>query len=256
MKTYDQFIAGKVRKTLACGFEPDILNGHLFEWQKLIVARAIRLGRSAMFEECGLGKTLQQLEWARQVCKHTGKAVFILTPLAVAAQTVSEGVRFGIVAKHIREPEDFWPGAINVLNYERLHKFLDLIPEAAGVALDESSILKNYMGKTRRTLTATFAQTPFRLCCTATPAPNDFMEFGQHCEFLGVMDSNEMLSRWFINDTMNFGTYRLKGHARADFWKWVQATLPGLAILPRRDAGICFDVSQVGRGHGSESGRA
>jgi DNA modification methylase len=223
VKTYDEFVAGKVRKIPACGFEPYTLNGHLFEWQKLIVARAIRLGRSAMFEECGLGKTLQQLEWARQVCRHTGKAVLILTPLAVAAQTISEGVRFGIVAKHIREPEDFWPGAINVTNYDRLHKFEHLIPECAGVVLDESSILKNYMGKTRRKLTDMFSGTQYRLCCTATPAPNDFMEFGQHCEFLGTMASNEMLSRWFLNDTMNFGTYRLKGHARKDFWEWVSS---------------------------------
>lgn len=221
MATYDEFIERKVRKTIECGFEPIALNGHLFDWQKLIVARAIRLGRSAMFEECGLGKTLQQLEWARQVCKHTGQGVLILTPLAVAPQTINEGIRFGIVAKHIREPEDFWPGAINVLNYERLHKFTDIIPKCSGVVLDESSILKNYMGKTRRTLTDVFSAMPYRLCCTATPAPNDFMEFGQHCEFLGVMPSNEMLSRWFINDTMNFGTYRLKGHARSDFWDWV-----------------------------------
>ena len=221
MKTYDQFIAGKVRKTLACGFEPDILNGHLFEWQKLIVARAIRLGRSAMFEECGLGKTLQQLEWARQVCKHTGKAVFILTPLAVAAQTVSEGVRFGIVAKHIREPEEFWPGAINVLNYERLHKFEHLIPECAGVVLDESSCIKSFVGKLRSRLTQLFSRTTHRLCCTATPAPNDFTELGQQAEFLGVCTTQEMLATWFINDTADTGTWRLKGHAADDFWRWV-----------------------------------
>lgn len=174
-----------------------------------------------MFEECGLGKTLQQLEWAHQVCLHTGKAVLILTPLAVAAQTEAEAKRFGIEAFHIRKPEDFRPGAINILNYERLHLFEHLIPECDGVVLDESSCIKSFVGKLRNRLTELFSRTRHRLCCTATPAPNDFTELGQQAEFLGVCSTQEMLATWFINDTGDTGTWRLKGHAEEDFWRWV-----------------------------------
>ena len=216
---YDQFIKSKTTVTHTYGFEPGPINPKLFDWQKQLVAWAVRLGRAALFEDCGLGKTAQQLEWARQVSEHTGKPVGIFCPLAVAEQTVREGKFFGIEVKHVREADEIGDAKIVVTNYERLEKFDDV--DFSGVVLDESSILKNFMGKTRMRLTARFVNTPYRLCCTATPAPNDYMEFGQHCEFLGIMPSNEMLCRWFINDTMNFGTYRLKGHARKDFWEWV-----------------------------------
>lgn len=218
MKTYDELIQKKIKRPLHYGFEPLQVTSQLFEWQKLIVKWAVKQGRCALFEDCGLGKTFQQLEWARQVVEHTGRRVLILCPLAVAKQTVAEGLRFGIRVNHAREPEEVTDG-ITITNYERFEKF-DL-EQFVGVVLDESSILKSFMGKTRIKLTQAFSKTPYRLCCTATPAPNDYMEFGQHAEFLGVMDSNEMLSRFFINDTMNFGTYRIKGHARKDFWKWV-----------------------------------
>jgi DNA modification methylase len=219
LAAYDALIARKVRKPLAHGFETSMaLNAGLFDWQRLLVEWAINQGRCALFEDCGLGKTLQQLEWARHVSAHTGGPVLILCPLAVAAQTVKEGERFGIKAKHVFENSEIDVG-ISVTNYERLDKFDTSI--FSGVVLDESSILKSFMGKTRAALCAAFKSTPFRLCCTATPAPNDYMEFGQHSDFLGVMDSNEMLSRYFINDTMNFGNYRLKGHAENEFWKWV-----------------------------------
>lgn len=216
--TYDDFIKTKVKRVLPQGFEPMPILAPLFPWQKHVTEWAIRQGRAALFEDCGLGKTLQQLEWARQVAEHTGQPVIILTPLAVASQTLAEACKFGIEARIVRQPEDVESG-INITNYEKLDLFDGI--EFAGVVLDESSILKNFTGKTRIALTERFSQTPFRLCCTATPAPNDFMEFGQHSDFLGVMPSNEMLSRFFINDTMNFGTYRLKGHARNDFWRWV-----------------------------------
>lgn len=221
--TYDELIQRKLRRPRQHGFEPADLNPALFDWQKLIVAWAVRQGRCALFEECGLGKTFQQLEWARQASEHgaahlgNGK-IIILCPLAVARQTIAEGARFGYQVSLVREPEDVREG-INITNYERADR-LDLA-QFVGVVLDESSILKAFMGKTRQFLTSSFAETPYRLCCTATPAPNDYMEFGQHAEFLGVMPSNEMLSRFFINDTMNFGTYRLKGHAKHDFWRWV-----------------------------------
>ncbi len=219
--TYDKLIESKVIPVKSHGFEPDAFHAPLFDFQQIAVRFALRQGRAALFEECGLGKTIQQLEWARQVEDRTCKPVIILAPLAVAAQTIAEGKHFGIEVKHARELEDVSSRGIYITNYDRVDKFEGVFSELGGVVLDESSILKNFTGKTRVRLTELCARVPFRLCCTATPAPNDWMELGQHAEFLGVMNSNEMLSRWFINDTMNFGTYRLKGHARDDFWRWV-----------------------------------
>jgi hypothetical protein len=215
---YDAFIASKIRVENGYGFEPYKITAPLFDWQKHILKWAVRRGRCALFEDCGLGKTLQQLEWASQVVRHTGGMVLILTPLAVAQQTEREAIRFGYNARVATSQEDA-KATITITNYEKLDHFD--VSKFQGVVLDESSCLKNFMGATRIKLTRAFSSTPYRLCCTATPAPNDYMEFGQHCEFLGIMPSNEMLSRWFINDTMNFGTYRLKGHAVDDFWKWV-----------------------------------
>ena len=216
---YDAFIAAKARAAQSHGFEPRPITAPLFDWQRHVVEWAVRQGRAALFEDCGLGKTAQQLEWADQVCRETGGSVLILTPLAVAQQTAAEARKFGISATVVESEDDITGSGIWITNYEKLEKFDGF--DFAGVVLDESSILKNFTGKTRKKLTERFCETQFRLCCTATPAPNDFMEFGQHCDFLGIMPPNEMLSRWFINDTMNFGTYRLKGHAEADFWEWV-----------------------------------
>lgn len=219
MNEYDTFINNKTRRAQSHGFEPLSITAPLFDWQQHIVKWAVKQGRCALFEDCGLGKTAQQLEWADQVRRHTGGSVLILTPLAVAHQTAHEAEKFGIKAKVVECHDDCKESGIFITNYEKLDKFD--CSRFVGVVLDESSILKNFTGKTRKKLTEEFSETPFRLACTATPAPNDYMEFGQHCEFLGVMPSNEMLSRWFINDTMNFGSYRLKGHAESDFWKWV-----------------------------------
>jgi hypothetical protein len=168
---------------------------------------------------------------------HTGGMVLILTPLAVAHQTMKEATKFGIAAKVVKDQGECAGSGIFITNYEKLEHFD--ASQFVGVVLDESSILKNFTGKTRKLLTDTFANHPYRLCCTATPAPNDFMEFGQHAEFLGVMPSNEMLSRWFINDTMNFGSYRLEGHAEADFWEWVS----GWAACVSNPEDIGFDGS-------------
>ena len=215
---YEDFIATKVPVTRAVGFEAKNLNPGLFPFQHDLVRWALRLGRAALFEDCGLGKSFQQLEWARAVCEETQGRVLILAPLAVTAQTIAEGRRFGIEATYALDSSEVGAG-ITVTNYERLDGF---DPKAfEGVVLDESSILKSFMGKTKRALVEAFAETRFRLACTATPSPNDVMELGNHCEFLGVMDSHEMLTRWFINDTMAAGHYRLKGHAEADFWRWV-----------------------------------
>jgi DNA modification methylase len=215
---YDRFIAAKSRRAECAGFDPMPIKAPLFPFQRHVVEWAIRKGRAAMFEECGLGKTLQQLEWARQIAEKTGGAVILLTPLAVASQTLAEAERFGISARIVRQAEDVSMG-INIANYEKLDLFDGC--DFAGVVLDESSILKNFTGKTRIKLTERFALTPYRLCCTATPSPNDYTEFGQHADFLGICTPGQMLATYFINDTFNTGDWRLKKHAEKEFWAWV-----------------------------------
>jgi len=207
---YESFLAGKTRVAEDAGFTVDELPSSygLMDFQDASVKWALRKGRAAIFADTGLGKTRMQLAWADQVaCR--GCRVLILAPLAVGPQTAAEAALMGI---HL-------DGRIDIANYESLHK-ID-VSQYAGVVLDESSILKNFTGKIKRQLVEAFAETPFRLCCTATPAPNDYMELGNHSEFLGVMPSNEMISRWFSNDTMAAGSYRLKEHGRADYWKWL-----------------------------------
>jgi DNA modification methylase/superfamily II DNA or RNA helicase len=217
---YDQFVASKIRRHLPHGFEPAEITVPLFDWQKHVVRWAVRQGRAALFEDCGLGKTLQQLEWANQIVNHTRKPVLILTPLAVAHQTAHEAERFGYKDVRVCENQHQVGFArIVITNYEKLEHFTPA--EFAGVVLDESSILKNFTGKTRQRLTAAFAETPYRLCCTAPPSPNDYTEFGQHADFLGVCSPAQMLCTFFINDTFNTGDWRLKKHAENEFWRWV-----------------------------------
>jgi DNA modification methylase len=218
--TYDEFIDAKTKVAQASGFEPFEIKAPLFDWQKSIVRWAIRQGRAALFEDCGLGKTAQQLEWARQVAQFTNMPVLILTPLAVANQTAEEGKKFGITATVLQDGIEVQAGpGIWITNYEKLEHFNPA--EFAGVVLDESSILKAFTGKTRIALTEAFSRTPYRLCCTATPSPNDYTEFGQHAEFLGICSPAQMLATFFINDTFNTGDWRLKGHAEGEFWKWL-----------------------------------
>lgn len=219
MTDYDQFIDDKTKVAKSAGFEPSPIKAPLFDWQKSVVRWAIRQGRAALFEDCGLGKTAQQLEWARQVVAHTKAPVLILTPLAVAHQTEQEAHKFHIKAKVVSSGEEVKAPGIYITNYEKLDAF---DPSAfSGVVLDESSILKNFTGKTRIALTDAFANTPYRLCCTATPSPNDYTEFGQHASFLGICSPMQMLSTFFINDTFNTGDWRLKKHAESEFWKWL-----------------------------------
>jgi hypothetical protein len=210
---YNKFLTDKTRKPKPMGFAPPKhINDVLFDWQIKAVKWALQRGRSALFEECGLGKTGQQLAWAEHVHKHTGEAVIIHCPVGIRQQTKAEAEKFGIEAP-VAVVDDGCDtiNGINLVNYEKLHKFDTTI--FAGVVLDESSILKNFTGKTKRQILAAYESTPYKLACTATPAPNDLMELGNHADFLGVMPSNEMLSRWFINDTMKAGGYRLKQHA-------------------------------------------
>jgi DNA modification methylase len=237
---YDEFLAAKTIAAPAVGFGvlKGTISGRLFPFQRDITRWALQRGRAAIFSECGTGKTPMQLEWGKHVAAETGRPVLILAPLAVAQQTRREGEKFDVPVTVCRTGEDVRPG-VNVTNYEMLEKF---DPAAfSGVVLDESSILKAFMGSTKRRILSAFERTPYKLACTATPAPNDHLELGNHAEFLGVMPSNEMISRWFINDTMSAGKYRLKGHAEGDFWAWVSSwavSLTSPADLGYPDAGF------------------
>ncbi len=225
---YAQLIARKTVTVQRHGIEASRFSPALFDYQRNVTEFALRAGRAALFLDTGLGKTVCQLEWARQI---PGKKL-ILAPVAVAPQTVREArEKLGIEIGHSRD------GAtdhdITITNYERLHLFDP--SEFTGVVLDESSILKSFEGKTKQRLCSAFGQTQYRLCCTATPAPNDHMELGTHSDFLGVMPRDEMLARYFVNDSSDTGTWRLKGHAVRPFWEWV-ATWGACAEKPS-DAG-------------------
>ena len=215
---YDAFLESKRLTVPPRGFEPKDLIGALYPFQRDIVRWACRKGRSCVFADCGMGKTIMQLEWSRQVHMHAGGTVLIVAPLAVAAQTIREGRRFGIDVKHCRRREDIADG-ICITNYEMLHHF-EGIP-FNGIVLDESSILKSFTGKTRNQIIDMFEQTPFKLACTATPSPNDYMELGNHAEFVGIMTRTEMLAMFFTHDGGETSKWRIKGHAVEAFWDWV-----------------------------------
>lgn len=215
---YHEFLQSKEIKYTAVGFEPKIDNPKLFKWQSDIVRWALMKGRCAIFADCGLGKTPMQLQWAAQVAAHEGKPVLICAPLAVATQTKREGKKFDVPVTVCRNQEDI-QGGVNITNYEMLDHF---DAEAfSGVVLDESSILKDATSATRKMLTEKFRNTPFKLCCTATPSPNDFMELGTHSDFLGVMNQPEMLATFFCHDGGNTSKWRLKGHAEKKFFEWI-----------------------------------
>lgn len=209
----------------AVAFEPrgltklPALNAAMNPHQVHCTEFALRVGGSAMFLDTGLGKTLCALEWGRVIVEHTNRPVLMLAPLAVSGQHQREAVKFGIDAKALRDPSEITGPRVYITNYERLDKFEP--DDFSGVVLDESSILKAMMGKTSRALVESFARTPYRLACSATPAPNDHAELGQHSEFLGVMAQNMMLARWFIHDSADTGNWKMKGHAVEDFWNWV-----------------------------------
>lgn len=234
---YTAFLSGKAPKPVAIGIEPSAMPDHLFDYQAAATAFCIRQGRAALFLDTGLGKTVCQLEFAAQTAVASNGLSLIFTPLAVARQIETEGRRFGYDCRVIREQSDAAPG-INICNYDRLDK---LDPSAFGsVVLDESSILKSFTGATTRALIAAFAETRFRLCATATPAPNDHTELGNHAEFLGIMSQSDMLVRWFINDTNDTGTWRLKGHAADAFWDWCASW----AVMASSPTDLGFDGSR------------
>lgn len=217
---YKEFLASKRICAKESGFEAESMSEALFPFQRDIVRWTLRRGRAAIFADTGLGKTAMQLEWARHVVEKTGGKVLILAPLAVSRQTAKEGEKFGIGATVCRGASDLREG-VNITNYERLHHFDS--SEFAGIALDESSILKSFDGKTRRNLTNFAASIHYRLACTATPAPNDIDELANHAEFLGVMSGKEMLALFFVQDGNTTHKWRLKRHATEDFWAWVSS---------------------------------
>lgn len=217
--SYQEFVSRKLETLAPSGLaEPFTLPDSLFDMQRDLVAWALRRGRSAIFADTGLGKSRMQVAWADEVARRTGGDVMILAPLAVAAQTVAEGKSIGVQITHCREPEDVRPG-INIVNYDRIHKFD--CSRFVGVVLDESSVIKHHTAKTFDQLVQAFGSTPYRLCATATPAPNDWTELGTHAEFLGVCTRSEMLAEFFVHDGGETQTWRLKGHARHMFWRWV-----------------------------------
>jgi hypothetical protein len=224
--TYSDFLDRKLHTGADHGFEPVFMPSQLFEFQKALVEWAVRKGRAAIFADCGLGKTAMQLTWAENVAQHTGRPVLILTPLAVAAQTIREGEKFGIEA--YRSSDGSVAGKITITNYERLSAFTPA--DFAGVVCDESSILKSFDGARRNEITDFMRKVPYRLLATATAAPNDFIELGTSSEALGHMGHMDMLARFFKNDQNNLTSrrmygeapkWRFKGHAEQPFWRWV-----------------------------------
>ena len=235
---YESFVAGKRRAEVATGHQPGPLNEHLFDFQHAIVSWAVRRGRAAVFADTGLGKTLMQLSWANEVATHTGGMVLILAPLAVSEQTIEQGSTFGIEVRRV--PNGGTPDApgVWITNYERMEP-IDFA-SLHGLVLDESSILKAHDGKTRQRIIDAAQGIPYRLSCTATPSPNDFEELGNQCEFLGVMTRTEMLATYFVNDTGDTGTWRLKGWGQSRFWEWMGTW----SVVLRNPSDIGFDGSQ------------
>jgi len=225
---YNEFLKKKQKVHIMSGFDIDDnqLNSNMFDFQKFIVKRALKAGKYAIFADCGLGKTLMQLEWANQVCKYTNGKVLILAPLAVVGQTMQEGSKFGIDMSNI-----------DVQNYEQIDNIDCTI--YSGIVLDESSILKNFEGATKKLIIDNFKRTPYKLACTATPSPNDPMELGNHSEFLDVMSRNEMLAMYFVHDGGETAKWRLKGHAIKLFYQFIGTW----AIMLNKPQDIGFEMT-------------
>lgn len=233
MDEYLQFLEKKKTHVEQSGFDvsDSQLAPFLFDFQRYCVKRMVKLGRGGIFAGCGQGKTLMQLEWAKLVAEHEGRPVLILAPLSVSRQTIAEGAKFGYHVARYHEMTD--TDRIVITNYEQLDHIDDT--RFVGVVLDESSILKNFTGKYRRELTAKFKTMPYKLCCSATPSPNDLNEIGNHSEFLNVLDAQDMRSKWFVREE-GMNNYRLKGHAKADFYGWIASW----AVLFENPADIGF----------------
>ena len=237
MIDYEEFLNRKTQVGQDQGFEPVWIPSILFPFQVALVEWAVHKGRAAVFADCGLGKTFIQLTWAENVARKTGGRVLILTPLAVAFQTVKEGEKIGVEVVHRRDGRQSGDRII-VTNYERLHYFEP--SDYAGVVCEESSILKSFDGETRKAVTGFTRKTPYRLLCTATAAPNDYIELGTSSEALGYLERKHMLAQFFTHDGGDTGTWLLKGHARSHlFWRWVCTW--ARAVRSPSDMGFCND---------------
>lgn len=233
---YSQFVGKKLTAVPPAGLSVEPGDYGMFPHQRDLVRFALRRGRSAIFADTGLGKTRMQIAWADTVMRETGKPVMILAPLAVAQQTVEEAASVGVQIKHVHDDSEVDQG-INITNYDRLHRFDT--ERFGAVVLDESSCIKHHNSKTLQHLLDAFARTPYRLCATATPAPNDWTELGTHAEFLGIRSRTEMLAEFFVHDGGDTQTWRLKGHARHIFWQWVASW----GVMLRSPADLGYDAS-------------
>jgi len=229
---YGAFLAAKRIAVKPAGFQVGVLNPSLFDFQRDIVKWALAKGKCAIFADCGLGKSICQLEWGRHVCEKTERPVLIVAPLAVSLQTKREGDKFGISVTICRSMADVRAG-VNITNYEMLDHFT---PDFSGLVIDESGILKGD-GPMRKSITEFASSISYRLACTATPAPNDHMELGNHAEFLGIMSRSEMLSTFFVHDGGDTSKWRLKGHAESAFWKWVASW----AVMIRKPSDLGYE---------------
>lgn len=234
-----EFLKMKQTNVIESGFElnDNELNNMLFPFQKYCVRRALKAGRFAMFEDCGLGKTIQQLEWADKVQKHIDKPVLILAPLGVIGQTIKEGAKFGyeVIELGVTVFDQDLKAGIYITNYDNMENIDAYL--FGGIVLDESSILKNFAGKTKQLLIDSFKDTPYKLCCTATPSPNDTTELCNHAEFLNIMTRNEMLAMYFVHDGGSTSDWRLKGYAKQEFWDFVSTW----AVMLSKPSDIGFD---------------
>lgn len=233
MREYNDLLEAKKTKKIESGFdvEESELNPKLFDFQRYCVKRMVKEGRGAVFAGCGNGKTLISLEWATKIAEHEGKPILILAPLSVSRQTIKEGAKFGYKVDLYRDMDE--ATKIAITNYEQIENVE--IGRFVGVVLDESSILKNFTGYYRNLLTEKFKGMPYKLCCTATPSPNDLNEIGNHSEFLEILDSQDMRSKWFVREE-GMNNYRLKGHAKGDFYGWIASW----AIMFENPADIGF----------------
>ena len=234
--SYQEFLNSKRFSIKNTGFtvKRENLNSMLFDFQKDIVLWALKKGKAALFEDCGLGKTPQLQEWAKLVCEYTGGNVLVVAPLAVSQQMKREAEKFGNTVTICRHHSDVQKG-INITNYEMIEHFN--ISEFVGVVLDESSILKGYDRHYSQTLIEKCSKVPYKLSCTATPSPNDYMELGTQCEWLGVMSRTEMLATFFVHDGGDTAKWRLKGHAEDKFWEWVASW----AVVLQKPSDLDYD---------------
>lgn len=220
---YTEFLQSKIIAATPCGIEcaPSNLNSSLFNFQRASVSHALQLGKAALFASTGLGKSIMQLSWAEQIASKTNAPVLLVAPLAVSKQTARDSeIKYGICVRLVESQSDIGDG-INITNYEKLHKFEP--SKLSGIVLDESSAIKQSGGKTSDTIIQFASTIPYRLACSATPAPNDYMEFGTHAELLGVMSREEMLCTFFKHDSGDTAKWRLKRHGESEFWKWVSS---------------------------------